>query len=176
MIVGCFYIAVSLSLIMCQTIIRPAIPALDGIYDLLNPFIIYFCLFRPVRETAPAVFLLGFVMDNLSGGPFGLYMTTYIWLFICIQWMVKYLRVKNTLLLPPVIVASVLMENLIFLGTLTLLTPGRGYPEGAMRTIAEQLVWAVITGPLILLVMDSGRRSWGRWAAARFGKDVPDDE
>ena len=31
------------------------------------------------------VLFLGFIMDNLSGGPFGLYLTTYFWLYVGVK-------------------------------------------------------------------------------------------
>jgi len=170
-----FDIIVSLGLIVFQTIIRPSIPMLDGVYDLLTPFIVYLTLFRPVRETIPVVLILGFIMDNLSGGPFGLYLTAYLWLFICIKWMVGYLRVSNTLLLPLVIVAGVLVENLIFLGTIALLTPGSRFPKAALETVAEQLLWAVFTGAFLLAFLDYFWKRWKRWYRLRIAKEGVDE-
>lgn len=174
--IGFFYMTVSLCLIIVQTIVRPAIPWLSGFYDLLTPFIVYCCLFRPMRESAPTVLIVGFIMDNLSGGPFGLYMTTFIWLFICIQWLVKFLRIRNTLLLAPVVVGSVVLENLITLGALVVLTPDGRMPHGAVWVVTQQIMWAVLTGPVLLGLMQYGQQQWEGWAAARIGKSGVDEE
>ena len=77
-----FNISACLFLVILQTTIIPYLPLLDKFYDLLIPFIVYLGLSRPVRESLPFVLFLGFIMDNLSGGPFGLYLTTYFWLFV----------------------------------------------------------------------------------------------
>lgn len=171
-----FFISVSVCLIVFQTIIAPASQMFDGIYDLMIPFVVYFSLFRPVRQTLLAVFLAGFIMDNLSGGPFGLYLTTYLWLFICIRWMVGYLRVSNTILLPLVVVGSVLVENIIFLGTITILTPGAGFPKGALGRVSEQFVWAFFTGSFLLMLLDYGQNRIEAWDLDRRAKKETEDD
>ena len=70
-----FNISVCLFLVILQTTVMPYLPLLDSFYDLLIPFIVFIGLSRPVRESLPFVFCLGFIMDNLSGSPFGLYLT-----------------------------------------------------------------------------------------------------
>jgi len=171
-----FYIVVSVCLIVFQTIIGPGIQMFDGIYDLMIPFVVYFSLFRPARQTLLAVLVLGFVMDNLSGGPFGLYLSTYLWLFICIRGMVVYLRVSNTVLLPAVIVGSVLVENIIFLGTIAILTPGVRFPKGALGTVSEQLIWALFTGSLMLMFLDYCQKQLEIWYLARLAKKETEEE
>ncbi len=171
-----FYITVGVCLIVFQTIIAPASQIFDGFYDLIVPFIVYFSLFRPVRQAFLAVFVMGFIMDNLSGGPFGLYLTTYFWFFICIRWMVGYLRVSNTVLLPLVVVGSVLVENIIFLGTIAVLTPGAGFPKGAFDRVSEQVVWAFFTGALLLMLLDYCQKQIEIWKLERLAKKETEDD
>lgn len=173
-----FYIIVSLCLIIFQTIIRPGINALDGFYDLLAPFVIYLTLFRPLRESFPVVVCLGAVMDTISGGPFGLYTTTYLWLFLGIRWLVKFLRVGNTLLLPIVIMLGVLVENLVFLGSFILTEPASGsqVPEGAFRIVSEQVIWAMFTGVFLLGLIHILRTRWDKWYHRRRVKKGIEEE
>ena len=174
--IALFYIIVSVCLIVFQTIVRPSIPMLGGVYDLLIPLIIYFSLFRPVREALPAVALLGFFMDTLSGAPAGVFLSAYLWQFLGIQWMVRYLRVGNTLLLPLVVAVCVLVENLICLGTIVLSTPGMRFPHGTLGLISVQLLWALVTGAVLLWLMEFGRLQWKKWAVAVAGKMGGADE
>ncbi len=112
-----FNIGACLFLVILQTTIMPYLPLLDKFYDLLIPFIVYLSLFRPVRESLPFVLFLGFIMDNLSGGPFGLYLTTYFWLYVGVKGITMFIQVGNRLLIIALIVANgVLFENLILLG------------------------------------------------------------
>ncbi len=169
------YIAVSIFLIVFQTIIKPGIPMLEGCYNLLTPFIIYLALYRPVRETVPTVLTLGLVMDNISGGPFGLYLTTYLWLFFLIHWLIGFLRMRTTLLLPVVIVAGVLIENTVSLVVIALLTPASRFPEQAVKIVAQQLLWAGITGVFLLGLLDHYWKRLEKWYGIRMAQKRADD-
>ena len=98
-----FYIGTCLFLILIQTTIVPYLTAFNGIYDLLIPFVIFICICLPVRESLPFVLILGLIMDNLSGSPFGLYLTFYFWLLGGVRLVLKFLRVSNKFLLNTVI-------------------------------------------------------------------------
>ena len=146
-----FFIFVSLCLVIIQTTIMPLLPLFDRFYDLLCPCVIYLGLFRPVREGLPIVLFFGLVMDSLFGGPFGLYLTSYIWIFIGVRWMITFLQLNNIFLLLFIVVLGVLLENLIFIGALTLLAPGSQFPPDAIRIVGVQVLWSICTGPFILL-------------------------
>ena len=173
---GLLYIAVGLCLVVFQTIVRPSIPMMGGFFDLFVLFVVYLSLFRSARESLLTIFCLGFVVDNLSSGPFGLYLTTYLWLFIAIRWLGRYLRLDNAVLLPLVIVASVLLENVVILGSIALLSPAAHFPKGAFRTMMEQLVWALTTGAFLLTFLACGQGWIEKWSVARMGDKGGEDE
>lgn len=142
-----------------QTTVMPNLPLLDSFYDLLIPFVVFLALFRPVRESLPFVFFLGFIMDNLSGSPFGLYLTAYLWLFIGVKGITKLLQVGNRLIIITLIVAAaVLIENLIFLGTLTILGSDQQIADNAAKTVTIQVLWAIWTGPIFFVVLREVQR------------------
>jgi len=148
-----FNTSACLFLIIFQTAVLPVLPLLDRFYDVMIPFVVYLGLFRSVRESLPFVLLLGFVMDNLSGSPVGLYLTTYFWLFIGVKGITKLLQVRERLFIIMLIVAAgVLVENLIFLGTLTILGSEQQLAGNAARTVVVQLLWALWTGPVFLII------------------------
>jgi rod shape-determining protein MreD len=136
---------------------------LEHSYDLPAVFVLYLGLFRHVRESIAVILLLGFVMDSLSGGPFGLYLTTYLWLFIGVRWVIKYLHAGNRILLPFVVASGILIENLIFLGTAVSLDPGAHFSATALNTLAFQVVFAAFSGPFLLLFFSHTHRKWDRW-------------
>jgi rod shape-determining protein MreD len=149
----CFNIIVSLFLIILQTTVMPYLPLLDKFYDLLIPFIVYLGLSRPVRESLFFVLLLGFIMDNLSGGPFGLYLTTYFWLFIGVKGITMFIQVANRLVIITVIVATgVLLENLIILGAFAVFSPKQQFAGDIVRIVTVQVLWAIFTGSLFLIL------------------------
>jgi cell shape-determining protein MreD len=92
-------------------------------------------------------------MDNLSGGPFGLYLTTYFWLLIGVKGITLILQVGNRLFIMTLIVAAgVLMENLIFLGTFAVFGPEQQFAGDAVTIVTIQVLWAALTGSLFLII------------------------
>ncbi len=159
----CFYICASLCLIIFQTTIIPHIPLFNNFYDLLIPFIIYLGLFRPAREGILFILVSGFLMDNLSGGPFGLYLTTYLWLFIVVKLIIKYLHARNNILLLFIVAAGVLMENLIFIVSIFLSIPDSQFLAITIRTVIFQILWGVCTGFFLLTFFNHIHNKLQKW-------------
>ena len=159
----CFYMCVCLCLVIFQTTIIPRISLFNNFYDLLIPFIIYLGLFRPVREGILFTVLLGFLIDNLSGGPFGLYITTYFWLFIVVRSASKYLYVGNIILLLFIVAAGVLMENIIVIAIFSMSDPDSQFAAVAIRTVVFQILWAVCTGYFILISLKYVHKKLEKW-------------
>ncbi|MFC1798765.1 rod shape-determining protein MreD [Thermodesulfobacteriota bacterium] len=158
-----FFICLSLSLIVLQTTFLPYLPVFKQFYDLLLPLVLYFGLYRPAREGLIAVFALGLVMDSLSGTPFGLYVTVYFWTFAIVRWGTNYLHVGNQILILIVVAAGIVMENVIFLATLTLLGHTARLPVDVLRNMGLQLLWGVFTGPLLLVGIRFLHGRFDRW-------------
>ena len=147
-----FNISACLFLVILQTTVMPYMPLLDRFYDLLIPFIVYLGLSRPVRESLPFVLFLGFIMDNLSGGPFGLYLTTYFWLYVGVKANTMFIQVGNRLIIITIVIASgVLFENLILLGSFAILENSQQFAGNTIEIVAAQILWAIFTGALFLL-------------------------
>ena len=146
----CFYIGTGLLLLIVQTTVLTYSNAIGGIYDLLIPFVIFLSICLPVRECLPFILILGFIVDNLSGSPFGLYMTFYFWLFVGMRWIIKYLRAGNKVFLSLIVITAVLIENIMVMGIFAFLGPTGQLPAEASKNIVLQIVWALVTGPLFL--------------------------
>lgn len=164
-----FYICVSICLVIFQTTVIPCLPLFDRFYDLLIPFIVYLGLFRPVRESLPVIFFLGFIMDNLSGGPFGLYATIYFWLFIGVRWSIKFLHTGNTVFLL-FIASGVLIENFIVIGATSILKPGLRLPAAGISTVAVQVLLAICTGLFLLMFFNYTHKKLNKWFDELFAK------
>jgi len=166
----CLHILICLCLIVIQTTVMPYMPLFERFYDLLSPFVIYLSIFRSVRESMVIIFIFGFFMDIISGGPFGLYITAYIWLFIGVRWAITFLHVRDNLLLPFVVAAGVLMENAIFIGITAMFERSSRVSEAMVSTIIVQVLWAIFTGPLFLMFFNYSHRRWDRWNKEIFAK------
>ena len=129
-------------------------------YDLLIPFVVYVGLFRPLKEGLTVVIVLGLLVDGLSSGPFGLFLTTYLWLFAGVKWVVTFLHAHSKVILPFVVALGVLLENAVFLGVVGLLMPGAQFPLDTHKTVLVQFTLAVFTGPVCLLLIEAGHKKW----------------
>jgi len=147
----CFYAAIIICLVITQTVILAALPFFNSCYDILIPFIIYLGLFRSLKEGLPLVFVCGFLLDGLSGAGFGLYTTTYIWLYICCRWVIGFFHAENSFILFFAVVFGVILQNLIFLGIFLILEPGGYMHSYILSSFHVQLIGAFITGPFFLL-------------------------
>ena len=157
-----FNISACLFLVVLQTTVLPYMPLMDKFYDLLLPFIIYLALSRPVRESLPFVIFLGFIMDNLSGGPFGLYLTSYFWLYVGVKGVMTFIQVGNRLfIITPIVAGGVLLENLIFLGVFAMLGHGSQFAGDALEITAVQVLWAIATGSLFMLFLKKAQSRLG---------------
>lgn len=160
-----FYLCLSLSLIVLQTTFLPYLPVFKQIYDLILPLVLYLGLYRPAREGLLAVFMLGLVMDSLSGTPFGLYITVYFWTFALVKWGINYLHVGNRFLVLIVVAAGIVMENVIFLATLMLLGNTTRLPLDVLQNMGLQVLWGVFTGPLLLIAIRYFHGKFDGWYA-----------
>jgi hypothetical protein len=84
--------------------------------------------------------------------------------------MRRFMRVGNQLLLPAVMAVGILIQNIISIGTVTLLIPETQMPTTVLRTVFTQILWAVITGPLVLRFFNYGHRRWSQWTAELFAE------
>ena len=146
-----FYIGTCLFLLIVQTAIFPYVPVVRGMYDLLIPFVIFISICLPMRESLPFALILGLIMDNLSGSPFGMYLTFYLWLFIGVRFIIKFLRVSNKFFLSVVVVVAVLVQNFFMMAVFGFFSPTGKLPADAFLVILQQLLWTIATGPVFLL-------------------------
>jgi cell shape-determining protein MreD len=163
-----FYSVTCLVLLLVQTVILPGIAGLVIYYDLVLLFVFYLSLFRPIRESLPVVLVLGFIMDNLSGATFGVYLTTYFWLFFGVRWVTCFLRVRNIVLLPLLIASGILIKNLIFITTIAAKVNWTEFHLDVLKTVGYQLLWAVITGPVFLVLFNRIHMKWDQWIEALY--------
>ena len=163
-----FYVLVSLCLVIIKTTLIPGLPLFEKFYDLLIPIVIYLSLFRPVREGAPLILFFGLMMDSLCGGPVGLYLATYIWIYAGMRWVSRFLSTGNMVLLALAVAIGVIFECLVLLIYLILLAPSAIPPEDTARTVALQIVWALFTGPIILIIISQSQKQLDIWKARIF--------
>lgn len=158
----CFHIFACLCLVIFQTTILPCFPLFNTFYDLSALYIIYMGLFFGVREGLPVALIVGLVMDSLSGGPFGVYLTTYFWLFIGVRQLIKFFHMSDYILLPFVVAAAVLIENIILFATFAMLEPGAQFSSSTINSVVLQVVWVICTGPFVIQFYNFTYKKWNK--------------
>ena len=153
-----WYIASGLGLVICETTLLPRLGFAGHCFDLLLPWVIYLAAFRPVNETLFFVLFMGALMDNLSGGPFGLYLFSYVWLFIAVRLAAAVVRAENPMVLVLIIVTAVAAQNAFFAAALGFSSAGVLSVEDVIRIVGEQVGWVLLIGPFLSLGMRSTRR------------------
>lgn len=163
-----FYILVSLCLVLIKTTLIPGMPLFDKFYDLLLPIIIYLSFFRSKVEGVPIVLFFGVIMDSLCGGPMGLFLIIYIWLYVGMRWLAQFLHTGSVLLLALAVAIGVVFEISILLGYMALLAPRASIPVDAGETVALQIMWALVTGPMIMMIIAWFQKQLDFWRSRIF--------
>lgn len=143
-------------LISLQTTVFSCLSCVFFLYDILIPAVVYITLFRPYKSELPAIFFAGLVMDFLSAAPMGLYLMTYIAIFLVFQKSKKYLQVRNMRLFIAVSVIGILIEYLVFSLFIWATATGLSPSIHEFQTIGIQMAWAVATVPLVYIIFNHG--------------------
>ena len=159
----CFHILVCLCLILLQTTLMPYFSIFNHFYDLLIPFIVYLGIHRSAREGVVFILLLGMMMDGLSGGLAGIYLSVYFWLWVSALQMTQFFRVGNVLFLACLTAAGIILENLIMLGSEIFLKSETLSASITLNDVMCQILWAAFSGPLLLFFLNYSQKRIGLW-------------
>lgn len=154
----CVYIVCGLCMVIAQTTLIPRLAFASHFFDLMLPLVIYLAVFRPLPEALPFMLFLGVLMDHVSCGPFGLYLTSYVWVFIGTRAAAKVVRAESPILIVLTLISAVAAQNALFLATLGV--AGQGVlPAGwALRVVTEQIGWVLLIGPFLAWAMRKAHR------------------
>lgn len=151
-----FFFICALIIAMFETVgLNPFISRL--VYDLQIPLIIAVSVLGRAYLSLIVIVLVAVVMDTLSGGPFGIYLTTYVWLFFPVKALSLLVSTRSYLAVSLLSVVGVLFENFVFM-FVQLLTSGTvpNLNTVILPTVIVQCILAAITGPLIYFVLERG--------------------
>lgn len=151
-------IGLILLLVIFQTTVSLVVPALNHFVDLLITYVLYAGLFLSIVESSVLIVLLGIFMDSITIGPFGLYLSIYLWILLGLQPFVTFLNLKNPHSLRLLLGIAILLENvMMFLGTV-ILKQEIGFSSETLRETAFQLGWTLLLGPYLIKMLISADR------------------
>ena len=146
-----FYLVLVVFLVILQTSILPYLPEGGRFYDLLIPFIVYLSLYKPLGDGLPVLAAGGVAMDMLSGSPIGIYLTTYLWVFIACRGAPRWISIRPHLLFSLLVLLGVLFQNTLFAAAVLSAETSRFFTAHSLRIILLQHFWALVTSPFLWL-------------------------
>ena len=161
-----------LLLIIFQTAVRPQIGMLDGIYDVLIAYILFLGLHRPLKESLVVVLVSGFTMDSLSGGAFGLFLTTYFWAFLITRQITRFLHPGNLVLRFFIVPLGVVIQNGVYVGVAMVLEDMTLAPASIKQAALTQLFWALGTGFVLITIFRQIHRVWNDMLGVYFVREA----
>jgi len=151
--VASVYIVLGMAVVVLRTTLLGLPFFHNAVYDLLIPLVVFVRLRLPVKQGVFIVLFMGYVMDLVSGGQFGLYMTTYLWVFIGVKLISNYFSVQENFSLSVLLVVCVLFENLLFLVFSLGVGDGAFLAARMVGPLLWQVALAALTGPFILSIL-----------------------
>jgi hypothetical protein len=95
-------------------------------------------------------------------------LATYIWLYAAMRWLSRFLHTGNILLSAVAVAVGVGFESALLIGYMIILSPDAIIPPDAAKTILLQIIWALVTGPAILIFIGRSQRRLDTWRAKIF--------
>jgi len=146
------YLIFGIILVGLHTAILSDFPDIISFYDILIPFVVYLSLFRSLSAGISMVLIIGFFMDTVSGAPNGIYMAVFMTVFLIFRNISAYFQAQETFLFTACTAVGVFVENLLFCLLLMLAHPDPAVLVNSVQLIIVELIWVLLTAPLIFRV------------------------
>jgi rod shape-determining protein MreD len=142
-----FFILISLFLIVLQTVIFPSASWFSNSFDLTIMLIVFLSLRFPRYWMAAVIACIGGVMDSLSGGPFFLYLFSYIWIFLIVQMVKQLVFQTSALFVVAISLVSVLIQQGLFLFSMFVGQDHSTVQKMDISLMVQQAVWGALLIP-----------------------------
>ncbi|MBF0210482.1 MAG: hypothetical protein HQK68_06310 [Desulfamplus sp.] len=150
-----FHLFLSINFIVIQTSIFPSFAIFSSSFDLLLINILFLSLMFSHYLVIIAVILIGWCMDSLSGAPLGLYTITYLWIFIIVQALKRFVHRGNFIFLPVISAFSVMVENGFLFFSFFIKYGSKPFSFNNTLVAGEQALLAFFIIPLFIVVIHS---------------------
>jgi rod shape-determining protein MreD len=128
------------------------------LYDLLAPFVVYLGVHHRPREAIPVLVFAGLAMDGLSGGVFGVHLSAYLWMYVGVRRVTRFVHVGNVILLPLLVTLGIAFESLVAAFCAIVLASAAWPVESMFKVVSTQVLWGALTGPFLVLCFIRGRK------------------
>ena len=142
-------------LIVVETSVLPYLPQMIRFYDFLVLFAVYLSLYQSLSAGLPLVVIAGLAMDVLSGAPLGIYMASYLWVFLVFRRVPTWVRIGDHTLFFILSLAGVAIQNLIFGMAAWSISRVPFFTVHTGMMVLFQLLWTVVTAPFFWFLFQS---------------------
>jgi rod shape-determining protein MreD len=158
---------VSLLLIVIQTAVLPKLRIFGPGYDIFIVFIVYLCLTRPHLEAVLFSICGGLIMDAISGGPWGIFLTIYIWTNIFLKLGLRVLQLGSPFVISILVAIGVVLENLLIVTLFEGMDRNGLVYLNPSGLLVSQIFWAALTSPFVFWIILSCHRRFTKLVKAR---------
>ncbi len=154
-----FYLCLFLVFFIVQTSTLHGFTVFNQAFDLILVIVLSLSLKFSHVGAAAAVFLLGCAMDSVSGGPFGLYVSAYVWIYILVRSLKSLVHMENIVFLVCMSAVAVVVENAFLVFVLVM---GGGVDAVYLKDLemmVKQVAWGLVVAPLLILAVDEFERA-----------------
>lgn len=167
-----FYPVLSLILLVLQTTLLPDVALFNHCFDLLIINVLYLSLFTSNLFVVFYVMGLGWIMDSISGAPFGFYVSSYVWIYALVQILRHVVHAGNFIFIPLMSVAAVCMEHGFLMFILLVRQDGWFFSSMDFIAMLEQALVGGFVIPIALGLIHSLRMGWYKKVRSITGKKM----
>ncbi len=155
-----FFVIVTLSLIIFQTIIFPSFSWFSQCFDLMIMNIIFLSLVYSHYVVILIIILIGCIMDSLSGVAFFHHIFSYLWIYLIVQLFKQFVFKRNFLFILIVSLVSVLIQQGLILFSVFIEQGSEGIGQMEILLMIKQLVWGGTCIPPGVWLLNGFRQYW----------------
>ena len=93
-------------------------------------------------------------MDSVSGGPFGLYLSAYVWIYIIVRSLKSLIHLENIVFLICMGAVAVVVENAFLIFSFLVRGGADAVCFQDLVLMAKQAAWGIVFVPFLLLAVD----------------------
>jgi hypothetical protein len=155
-----FFVILTLSLIIFQTVIFPSFFWFSQCFDLMIMNIIFLSLVYSHYAVILTIILIGGIMDSISGVAFFHHIFSYLWIYLIVQLFKQFVFQRSVIFILIISLASVLIQQGLILFSV-FIEQGRDVIwQKEFTLMLWQLVWGGVFIPPGVWMISQFHRHW----------------
>jgi len=170
-----FFVILTLTLVIIQTVIFPSFFWFSQCFDLMIMNIIFLSLVYSHYAVILTIILIGGIMDSISGVAFFHHIFSYLWIYLIVQLFKQFVFQRSVIFILIISLASVLIQQGLILFSVFIEQGQEAIWLKDFTSMAWQLVWGGVFIPPGVWMINKFHRNWkniikmlGKQLAHRF--------